>query len=265
MAQDSRDPKGSTTDPERRAEPQAHTEIASHRNPRDGEGAAPRREEMSARRPDLARRRGEDLLLGRLVAHGRANYQHRAEDDPSYYLKLLTSRGLRTLWGKDLERALRDSETQPKAGDLIGARRAAREAVTVMTRQRDSEGRVVNQSERHAHRSLWVVEKVKFFADRARLARQVRDEQVDVRAAVKAHPELKSAFLSVRAAEEFASKKISDPSDRARFLELIRGAMAGSIQKGTPLPSVRFRDRPKSTPESAPSTQPASQRDEPTR
>jgi hypothetical protein len=205
------------------------------------------------------------LLIGRLVAHGRANYQYRNVEDPSYYVKILTSRGVRTLWGKDLERALRESETQPKPGELIGARRTARQAVTVTARQRDAEGRVVSQSERRAHRSLWVVEKVKFFADRARLARQVRDEQVDVRAAVKAHPELKSAFLSVRAAEEFASKRISDPRDRARFLELIRGAMAGSIQNGTPLPSVRLRDTSKGAKDSTAKVPVTRQRDEPTR
>jgi len=93
-----------------------------------------------------------------------------------------------------------------------------------------------------------VVEKVVFFAQRARMARRVRDEQVDVREAVRAHPELRSAFLSVRAAEDFASKKISDPADRARFMDLIRGAMAGSIQNGEPLPSVKLRTNGKSDP-----------------
>ena len=214
------------------------------------------------RRPDLARRRGEELLIGRLIGYGRANYQFRVDEDPSYYVKLLTGRGPRTIWGKDLERALLESETKPKTGDLVGARRAAREAVTVTVKERDSEGRVVSQRERHAHRSLWVVEKVGFFADRARMARRVRDEQVDVREAVRAHPELRSAFLSVRAAEEFATRKIKDPTDRVRFLELIRGAMAGSIQNGEPLPAVKLRSPARSTTPSAP---PKKHRDEPTR
>jgi hypothetical protein len=265
MSRDPRDPRnGAPPPPERRAEPIPGRERAPGRVPPAAE-ASPRRHEINSRRPDLARRRGEDLLIGRLVAHGRANYQYRNEEDPSYYVKMLTSQGARTLWGKDLERALRESETQPKPGELIGVRRTGREAVTVMARQRDAEGRVVSQSERHAHRSLWVVEKVKFFADRARLARQVRDEQVDVRATVKAHPELKSAFLSVRAAEEFASKRIADPSDRARFLELIRGAMAGSIQKGAPLPSVRLRDRSNGAKDPVAKAAVARKRDEPTR
>ncbi len=210
------------------------------------------------------RRRDHQLLVGRLTEHGRANYQFRPDQDASYYLRLLTSRGTKTLWGKDLERALREADTQPKTGDLVGARRASREAVTVTVRSRDAEGRIVRQDERHAHRAHWVVEKVKFFADRARLARQLRDEQVDVRASVRAHPELKSAFLSVRAAEEFAAQRIVDPADRERFLDLVRGAMAGSIQKGEPLPSVRLRDSARRT-EPTGRKPPDPKRDEPTR
>ncbi len=188
----------------------------------------------------LATRRLGSLLIGRLISHGVANYQFRDAEDPSYYLKLLTTQGEKVLWGKDLQRALRSAETQPKAGDLVGARRIARESVTITSRERDSEGRVTSQQERQAHRTRWVVEKVTFFAERSRLARQVREDHEDVRAAVREKPELKSTFLSVRAAESFAAQKIRDPGDRARFLELVKGALAGSIQNGEPLPAVKL-------------------------
>lgn len=205
------------------------------------------------------RKRGGELIVGRLTAHGRAHYQFRSHEDLSYYVKLLTSRGERTFWGKDLERAVTAGETRPKVGDLIGARRVGRRAVTVTARERDGEGRIFRQEEHYAHRTRWVVEKVQFFAERARLARQVRDEQSDVRESVRTHPELKSTFLSLRAAEAFAAERIADPNDRARFLDLVRGAMAGSIQKGEPLPSVHLRDRRERTrqnPEKAVSRKP---------
>jgi hypothetical protein len=214
------------------------------------------------RRRELDPRRGGGLLIGRLKDHGPASYQFRACEDASYYVRLLTSRGERILWGKDLERALKDGETQAKPGDLVGARRIGREAVTVTTRQRDSEGRVIAQEEHHAHRTRWVVEKVTFFAERARLARRLRDEQVDLRAAVRERPELRATFLSVRAAEEFAAKRIADPKDRERFLELVRGAMASSIQKGEPLPSVSLRTAGKDAPAAQP---PEGKREDPTR
>jgi hypothetical protein len=215
-------------------------------------------------RRGLNLRRGSELLIGRLKDHGRANYQFRATEDPSYYVKLLTSRGERTLWGKDLERAVAQGETGPKIGDLIGARRIGREAVTVTARERNAQGRVIAQDEHHVHRTRWVVEKVTFFAERARLARRLRDEQIDVRESVRAHPELRSTFLSVRAAEEFATRRISDPKDRERFLALVRGAMAGSIQKGEPLPAVRLRTNSKPL-TSAPHKTTDPKRHEPTR
>ena len=216
------------------------------------------------RRRDFSPRRSGQLLIGRLKEHGEANYQFRAKEDPSYYVKVLTSRGERIVWGKDLKRAIQEGETQAKTGDLIGARRIRREAVTVTNRRRDSEGRVIAQEERIAHRTRWVVEKVAFFAERARLARRLRDEHADIRESVRAAPELKSTFLSVRAAEDFAAKRIADPLDRERFLTLVKGAMAGSIHKGAPLPSVRLKDGPKrSDPEAT--LKPAPKRDDPTR
>jgi len=219
--------------------------------------------DAGSRRRELNPRRGGQLLIGRLKEHGPANYQFRAKEDLSYYVKLLTSRGERILWGRDLERAVTEGETRPKIGDLIGARRIAREAVTVTSRQRDAEGRVIAQEERHAHRTRWVVEKVTFFAERARMARRFRDEQADIREAVRAHPELKSTFLSVRAAEEFAAKRIANPEDRERFLELVSGAMAGSIRKGEPLPSTSLRTR--SQEPSGPPRPGTPKREEPTR
>src|ERR1700733_3908788 len=89
--------------------------------------------------------RGGSLLIGRLTEHGQANYQFRTNENASYYVKLLTSRGSKTLWGKDLERALTSGETRPKLGDLIGARRVAREAVTVTARRRVAGGRIVTE------------------------------------------------------------------------------------------------------------------------
>jgi hypothetical protein len=214
-------------------------------------------EEARAPKRFTSRRTGE-LLIGRLKDHGPANYQFRAKEDPSYYLKVITSRGERILWGKDLERALIEGETKPQKGELVGARRIRRELVTITTRATGENG-ATTTTEQRAHRTRWVVEKVTFFAERARMARRLRDEQVDIKETVRAHPELKGTFLSLRAAEDFAAARIKNPEDRERFLILVKGAMAGSIRKGEPLPAIRLRD-----PESkAPATRP--KREEPTR
>lgn len=199
--------------------------------------------EKAVSRPSGLARHAAQLIVGRLKEYGRANYQFRANQEPSYYVRLLTSRGERVLWGKDLERALAAATTQPKIGDMVGAQRVGRETVTVTNRKRDLDGRVISEREHYAHRNQWRIEKVQFFAERAKLARRLRDAQADVRESMRAHPELKSTFLTVRAAEEFATRRIADAQDRERFLDLVRAAMATSIRKGEPLPEVRLRDR----------------------
>jgi hypothetical protein len=205
-----------------------------------------------AERPNSRRRVDATIVVGRLKEHGAANYQFRADQDPSYYVRLLTDRGEKVLWGKDLKRAIESSSTQASVGDIVGAQRIGREAVTITDRRRGADGSVTSQSEHQAHRTRWRVERVKFFADRARLARQVRDEHADARDAVRAHPELKSTFLTVRAAEEFADRRIADPRDRERFLELVRGAMANSVKRGEPLPSVQMKEKPEKVPQRPP-------------
>ena len=42
-------------------------------------------------------RRSSEHIIGRLKDHGPANYQFRAKEDPSYYMKLITSRRERIL------------------------------------------------------------------------------------------------------------------------------------------------------------------------
>ena len=200
----------------------------------------------------MARERDRGLVVGRLLAYGAAPYQFRSSEDPSFYVRLQTQRGERVLWGKDLARAIVAATTQPKIGDMVGARRIGREPVTVVAR--------ASQTEQQVHRNRWVVEKAGFFAERARLARQVRDAQADTRRAVQSQPELLSTFLTLRGARELAEKRIADPKDRERFVALVREAMASSIQKGEPLPAVRLREFETKQPLATPL-----RKDEPTR
>jgi hypothetical protein len=213
----------------------------------------------------MAERRGRQLIVGRLQDHGRAPYQFRPSEDLSYYAKVLTEGGLRILWGKDLERAIRAGETKPAVGDLIGARRVRREAVTLVDRKLDAEGRVLTQSEQHAHRTRWEVEKLQFLTERARRARLARDVQLDSRDAVRERPELRSTFLSLRAAEELAAKRIANPDDRERFLSMVREAIAGSIKRGEPLPDIQLQKKARDGSSPATSTRTKRQCDDPTR
>jgi hypothetical protein len=187
-------------------------------------------------------KRGE-LVVGRLMEHGAAPYQFDSNQGQSYFLKVLTNRGEKIFWGSLLHDALTESATQPKINDQIGIQRTGVETFAF--------------GDRVVRRNTWIVESVKFFAERARLARRVRDDHIATREAVRARPELKSSFLSLRAAEDYAARRIADPQDRERFLEGIRSVIEGSIVKKMPLPDVRLRDRPKTENPAPPSKPPS--------
>lgn len=202
-------------------------------------GAPPPRSERGAEQSQGVRR-GE-RIEGRLVDHGRARYQHDPKGAMSYFVKLETARGERTIWGVDLERALKESLTQPTPGDEVGLRTVRQEPVKVKAPARDAEGTVLGERELDALRNRWIIEKRAFFDARAEAACTVRDVSVDPKQAVKNHPELVGTYLQVRAAE-LAAKRLRDPEDRKRFVGMVRSALADAVARGEPLPPVRLRE-----------------------
>lgn len=207
--------------------------------------------EGSSRRPEReprTRERQKGLLAGRLLDHGRATYQHEPTAPVSYFVKLETARGDRTIWGIDLERAFKESLTQPSIGDEVGLRSVRQDAVKVKAAARDADGKVVGERDLETHRNRWIIEKRGFFEGRAEAARIVRDVTVAPKQAVKRYPELAGTYLQVHAAE-LAAKRLSGPEDRKLFVEKVRSALADSVARGEPLPAVRLR---KHAPERAP-------------
>jgi len=209
---------------------------------------------MSAKHPLVPPRgrRGE-LITGRLEGHGKANYQFEPEGSPSYYLKLITGRGIETLWGTDLERAINRSKTQPQTGMMIGVRRVGSEAVTIPAR----EGERTTDRQRTFHRARWMVESVSFFAQSAQQAKREVETRLEDRRAMDERPELRSAFVSLQVAQKFAEQHISDPRDRDLFVKRVKEMMAASAsRKSSATPGSRSN---------AESPSPAVMREEPTR
>jgi conjugative element/phage-associated large polyvalent protein len=184
------------------------------------------------------------LVVGKLVDHDRATYQHDPRAAMSYFVKLETARGDRVIWGVDLERALKESLTKPEPGDEVGVRSVRQDAVTVKTATRDAEGQVTGEQNLNTHRNRWVIEKREFFEARAAAAQRVRDTNVPAKEAVRQHPELVGTYLQVHAAE-LAARRFRDPEDRALFVAKVRAALAESVARGDPLPPVRLRERTK--------------------
>jgi hypothetical protein len=191
--------------------------------------------------PEKRRPRHEELLAGQLVDHGPAPYHQDPHEPMSYFVKLESNRGERTIWGVDLERAFKESLTKPEIGDEVGLRAVRQDAVKVRSHRRGDDGELIER-ELETHRNRWIIEKQSFFEARAEAARTVRDASVDPKQAVKQHPELVGTYLQVHAAE-LAAKRFRDPQDRERFVEKVRSALADSVARGEPLPAVRLRER----------------------
>jgi Large polyvalent protein-associated domain 7 len=192
---------------------------------------------------NAATERRDGLITGRLIDHGRATYHHDPHEPVSYFVKVETPRGERTLWGVDFERAFRQSLTKPEIGDYIGLRAVRQEAVTVKTREHDSDGKVLNEKDLTTHRNRWIVEKESFYEIRAAAAQMVRDPKIDARKGVREHPELAGTYLYLKGAKEVAQRRIRDPEDQRKFVATVRNALADAVARGEPLPPVRLRNR----------------------
>jgi Large polyvalent protein-associated domain 7 len=182
-----------------------------------------------------------ERITGKLVDHGRDAYRHDPNEDPSYFVRLKTREGIREIWGKDIERALGKSLTQPQIGDEVVLARTGRDLVTVKRPERGADGQLTPK-EVDVFRNRWVIEKQEFFEQRAAAAQIVRNESIAARDAVRQHPELTGTYLNLRAAE-LASRALRDPEDQRRFVAQVRGALADDVERGEPLQPVRLHDR----------------------
>ena len=224
----------------------------------DGGSERPIRADASAQAEPSAQRapgserspaaRRAELLTGKLIDHGRESYRFDPREPMSYFVEIATGEGKRTIWGKDLERAIRESLSKPQIGDEIALRRTGAERVTVQRKDRNDKGEVTGEREVGAERNRWVLETREFLKSRAAAAEALRKPNVDRRQAAREHPELVGTYLQLRAAE-LAAKRIRDPEDQKKFVALVRQALADSVARGEPLQPVRLRDRPDRVPE----------------
>ena len=182
-----------------------------------------------------------ERFAGRLLDFGKDLYRHDPDQQPSYFVRLQTREGVREIWGKDIERAVAKSLTQPKLGDEVILQRTGRDAVTVRRQARDESGQSTERAV-ETFRNRWVIEKQEFFEERAGAAHVVRNAAIDARQATREHPELAGTYLALKAAE-LASQALRDPQDRRRFVAQVRGALAEDIERGEPLQPVRLRER----------------------
>jgi hypothetical protein len=201
-----------------------------------GDEAARREAQSSTPAPDR-------VQAGRLVDHGTANYQFDRHAGLSYFVKLETPDGERTLWGKDLERALERSLSRASIGQEVVVRQLGAKPVTVIRPIRDEDGRIIERTEIQTHLNRWSVERADFISERAQVAVIVRNPGIDARAATAKRPELVGTYTELQAAKLIAEELFTHPADRERFVTRVREAIADEIERGEPLSAPRIKSR----------------------
>ena len=170
---------------------------------------------------------------GELLEHGEANYQFKEEESLSYFVRLKTDEGEKLVWGKDLKRAVAESEAQ--IGQKIGVEYMGNLPVKVLANVRDKEGKVVGKEEIETHRNTWNVERKEAFVNNDRTK-------------AKNDPELVKAFGNEKMLNEAIDEKGKhlSPESKEKLKAVAKQRLAEKLEKGEPLPAVKLvRERKK--------------------
>ncbi|MEQ7810224.1 LPD7 domain-containing protein [Xanthomonas hortorum] len=94
---------------------------------------------------------------GIMLSHGPAPYQNDPAEKLSYFVKLRGEAGEKTVWGKDLERAVGASKLS--AGDAVRLEFKGSQPVTVEALKRDDKGKVIGSETIESNRNTWEAHK----------------------------------------------------------------------------------------------------------
>lgn len=205
----------------------------------------------------LPRIRDNDWIVGVLLAHGAANYRFEELASPSYYVRLRTPEseegarrraaeadarglgidgrderrpwspddgGVRILWGADLKRAIEESKSHVKVGQIVAARIVRRERLYVES-NKEKPGRAPT------YRNRWEVETPQFVAQRQRFARAVNDSYQDARRRGADDPESFALYLIHDGARRLAEQRFANPEDQQKFLSRVRNFLESSPER----------------------------------
>ena len=93
------------------------------------------------------------VTAGVLLEHGPARFEHDPKKNPSYFVKVETAAGARTVWGKDLERAVAESGIQ--IGRRIELEKTGSKPALAVERKFDEQGREVEAKTVETQRNAW--------------------------------------------------------------------------------------------------------------
>ena len=101
---------------------------------------------------------GNEWASGAIQAHGKAPYNFDEKNSMSYYVTLVNDKGKKTIWGKDLERAVQNAGVDKD--NLIYAKCNGFKDVTVNAPVRDQDNKVLRYEQINARRNEWEIKPV---------------------------------------------------------------------------------------------------------
>lgn len=206
----------------------------------------------------LPRVRDNDWIVGELLSHGEANYRFEELGSRSYFVRLRTQEteegarrrieeadrlgpgidgrddrrprspddgGVRILWGSDLKRAIDESKSHVKVGQIVAARIVRRERLYLESHQKRPGGA------EPTYRNRWEVETPQFVAQRQRFARQVNDSYQSARRRGADDPESLALYLIHDGARRLAEQRFANAEDQQKFLSRVRNFFEASPER----------------------------------
>lgn len=179
-------------------------------------------------------------LDGELLAFGKARYHRDPNGSTSYFVEIQTASGARTVWGKDLERAIQDSTSTLKVGDTVSLKLEGRDSVTIRASQKLPDGSTTDREEKR-YRNRWSIESK---GDRSVVPGQTLST-FPSEPAGSSDPDARriNVALAVRQAELLAEKHIQNDEHRAAFVDAIRQQLGERLESGQAVPAPGLRDR----------------------
>lgn len=183
-------------------------------------------------------------INGVLIAAAAAPYQFHPEQRMSFYVKVRTEVGDRTIWGADLERALAESASQPRIGDPIVLTQHGTRPVNLRVPARNDGGELIGERKIVAQRARWSIETPEHMRDLRRQARLLRTGEILAEASLDTSPTLATAAAGLKLAKQYARRVTVDGPSQERLVEAIRDRMAAAVEQGHNLHLPERKMRP---------------------
>lgn len=144
------------------------------------------------------------VFSGRVLEHGPAKYNHAPEEKQSYFVRLDTKAGEKTVWGVDLNRAMSDSKAKP--GDEVKLEFKGKERVVVEALDRDETGKVIGKKPIETNRNTWEVQ----ISDKAKVVEAVAATLIDSKVKDPVNQQILKAAVGARLVEREQLGKVPE-------------------------------------------------------